>query len=241
MADPFLTFHSFPDIDSAGEMAQVLEKNGIESLVEKAPPLLDSQIIGTASGLDVFIKIRSSDFTKAAACLANYYQEQINNIDKEYYLFSFSNEELLEVLQKPDEWSHLDYQLAQKLLADRGEPVDAVLLDKLKSERNKTLAQPEKASILLYILAWMFIFTSMLYLASPLFDLYQFTFCSSLVSFLIGRHISGNTRVLPDGQIIHSYRDSDRKRGRSVKSLSLAVFGACAVKYLWLSFVVSNS
>lgn len=67
----------------------------------------------------------------------------INEIDKDYYLFEFTNEELYEILLKSDEWSAFDYTLTQKILSERGKPVDSGLLHSLKKERLKELAKPE--------------------------------------------------------------------------------------------------
>ena len=65
----------------------------------------------------------AADFPRAHLALKAYYQAQLSTMDPDYYLFSFTDTELLEIVTHPDEWGHLDYALAKKLLADRGKPL----------------------------------------------------------------------------------------------------------------------
>jgi hypothetical protein len=64
-------------------------------------------------------------------------------MDPGYYLFSFSDAELMEIIQRPDEWGHLDYVLAKKLLAEKGHLVTPALAEELKQQRMTELARPE--------------------------------------------------------------------------------------------------
>lgn len=44
----------------------------------------------------------------------------IEVVDKDYYLFSFTEIELEDLIQKKNEWSKFDFLLAKKILNDRG-------------------------------------------------------------------------------------------------------------------------
>jgi hypothetical protein len=62
-------------------------------------------------------------------------------------LFNFSDEELFDHLAKPDEWLAFDYQLAQKILDERGKQVDKEFLNSLKKAKIETLAKPENLEL----------------------------------------------------------------------------------------------
>ena len=62
-------------------------------------------------------KTSRTHFQRGHKALEDYYQTQLENVDKDYYLLSFSNDAMKEDL-KPDEWEHFDFQLAQKLLKE---------------------------------------------------------------------------------------------------------------------------
>jgi len=171
MVDQFETFLNFNDEDLARFVAEKLKDNNVEFIVEKSKPLLDASLVDTSIDRNIHIKLKPQDFQKGNQVLDDYYKTQLNNIDPEYYLLSFSDDELKDVISKPDEWGHLDYQLAQKLLKERGHDIEESMLIKLREDRIKDLAQPEKASRLLLFFGYCFI---------P-FGL--------IIGFFIGRHL----------------------------------------------------
>ncbi len=64
-------------------------------------------------------KVTSDNFERVSEILDYVATKEIFEIDKSHYLFNFSDEELFDLLAKPDEWSAFDYQLAQKILDKR--------------------------------------------------------------------------------------------------------------------------
>lgn len=120
----------------------------------------------------------------------------LDKIDKKYYLFSFTNDELYEILIKSDEWNPFDYKLAQKLLINRGEKVDAEMLDSLKKERLKVLAKPEQNQ------------------NSWIVAGYLFSFLGGGVGIIIGYSLWSSKKTLPNGERIYSYKSVDRKHGK---------------------------
>jgi predicted Rdx family selenoprotein len=157
MVEQFETFLNFNDEDLARFVAEKLKDNNVEFIVEKSKPLLDASLVDTSIDRNIHIKLRRQDFQKGDQALEDYYKAQLTNIDSEYYLLSFSDDELKDVITKPDEWGHFNYQLAQKLLKERGHDIEESMLSKLKADRIKDLAQPEKASRLLLFFGYCFI------------------------------------------------------------------------------------
>jgi hypothetical protein len=96
--------------------------------------------------------IKGADFTRANEIIDESITNNIASIDPDYYLFSFSKEELIDIVNKPDEWNNQDVILARKLLADQGHVVSDNEIQQVKNKRIQELAKPEKErSILLFI------------------------------------------------------------------------------------------
>src|SRR5690349_11909236 len=180
MSEEFRPFHSFQDAELVNDFAAKLSDAGIEYKIEKAPALVSDFIIGSTPVADISINLRSKDFEKAHEVLGNYYKSQLDFVDKDHYLFAFTDQELYEILEKPDEWGYLDYQLARKILNDRGRAVDSLTLQNFKAERIKELAKPGKASNSLILLG------------------YCFFIFAGIPTILIGRYIIKDQKTLPD-------------------------------------------
>jgi hypothetical protein len=71
--------------------------------------------------------------------------EKIQRKDPDYYLLSFSDDELLDLVRNPDEWGPLDYVLAKQILASHGKPISPEQEVGFQAERIRTLAQPEES------------------------------------------------------------------------------------------------
>ncbi|MGK0429971.1 MAG: hypothetical protein ACJARX_001644, partial [Psychroserpens sp.] len=143
MEDNYSIFRKFPTLEQANELKELFLESGIESILADNTPSVDITFSGNTLQTEVEIRLRQSDFKKAEVILEKNAEDLINQIDKDYYLFEFSDDELYEILVKSDEWSAFDYTLAQKLLKDRGKPVDDVLINSLKSKRLKDLSVPD--------------------------------------------------------------------------------------------------
>lgn len=214
MSDQFLPFQSFSDIELAKQLSEKLSEYKIVHVLDAAAPILDSNILGVSSNPDYTIKLRSSDFIAANQALENYYQTQIATIEPDYYLFTFSNEELQEIVSKPDEWNPLDYQLSQKILKDRGISIDNSKLEQLKADRKKELSKPEKSGSSLITAGYILIFTgftAVLVIINKE-ELNYFPF-GLLLSAIFSHHLKGSKKTLPDGQSAYLFNDPDRKHG----------------------------
>lgn len=143
MENDYLMFKKFTSLEQALEIKNLLNEYGIESLVADNVPPVDITFSGSTLNNQVEIQIKESDFEKANEVLEKNADLLITQIDKDYYLFSFSNQELYEILLKSDEWSEIDYALAQRILKERGEVIDEQKLNNLKNKRLTDLSKPE--------------------------------------------------------------------------------------------------
>lgn len=75
----------------------------------------DSEIEG-----EFILIIHRDDYINVELLLAQNNLADINRLPPDYYLFAFSKDELIEIIQNPGDWGEIDYSLAVKLLQDRG-------------------------------------------------------------------------------------------------------------------------
>lgn len=144
MAAYFRTFQQFSDPGLASAIAEKLEAQQIECVVEKVNPLLEPGFFRNTVEQTFHLKVRSADLDEAHKALEEYYRHQLQDVDPAYYLFSFSDIELLDIIAKPDEWGHFDYVLARALLADRGLEIPEETIEQMKRQRLRQLAREER-------------------------------------------------------------------------------------------------
>ena len=131
---------------------------------------------------------------------------QIDSVDKDYYLFNFTDLELMEVITKRDEWGHLDFILAQKILKERGKEIKPEVVELLKKQRLEELAKPEENQK-----AWIYAG----YITAVL---------GGFLGIFIGWHLSTYKKTLPNGDRVYGHSQSDRKHGNRILIIGVICF-----------------
>ena len=205
MEENYSIFRNFWTLEQATELKNLLNEKGIESILADNIPPLDVTFSGSTLNNQFEIRIKQSDFKKAEEILEENAEELIDQIDKDYYLFEFTDEELYEVLLKSDEWNAFDYTLAQKILKQRGKSVDKDLLNTLKNQRLKDLAKPEGNQK-----PW-------------IIGGYVFSILGGFLGLIIGYFLWTSKKTLPNGQRVYSYSENDRKHGKYIFYIGLII------------------
>ena len=122
----------------------------------------------------------------------------METVDKDHYLFGFTDEELFEIISKPDEWNEFDFQLAKKILRERGKEINQDTINLLKKQRLNDLAKPEEGQ------------------RNWIYAGYIFALLGGLIGVFIGWHLSTYRKTLPNGQQVYGYKQEDRKHGRRI-------------------------
>ena len=138
-------------------------------------------------------------------------QIEIDQVDKDYYLFGFSDDELLDLISKADEWSPFDFLLARKILAQRGNVLSNEEVKYLEEERINELKKPEAPQTKWIIIG---------YLCAAL---------GGILGIFIGWHLFTYKKTLPNGERLYGYSKADRKHGRIIFYISSIVWGAYIV------------
>jgi len=199
----FLTYQKFNDRSEADELQALLIENNIECLFEDSSVSFDPSFVNSELNNEYRIKLKKEDFEKADSFLLSITAKQIEGIDQDYYLFEFSNEELLELISKRDEWSKFDYLLAQKILSERGHKVEQKELKLIYEHRIEELSKPEKSQIN-WIIAG-----------------YVFVLLGGLFGLVIGWNLYSHKRTLPNGESIYAYSIEDRIHGKRIVVLGI--------------------
>lgn len=202
MPEDFLTFRKFKDEILAQAFIEKLHALDIPFETEDNMQFYDPTMAFNPMNREIRIKLKPEDFVKAQKELESYYNELTNTADKDYYLYNFTDIELAEILTKPDEWGDFDYQLAQKILAERGIEFKPEAVQLLQKQRNEELARPDSFNQYL------------LYLG------YFFAIAGIIFGLIIGWHLSYSKKTLPDGKSIYRYSENERDHGTRIILLS---------------------
>jgi hypothetical protein len=221
METELITFRTFDDLPLAEALAAQLGQHCIENVVIKEDMLFNgSSLFNTAISQRFSVKISPDKFELANEMLTADETTNINEIDQDYYLFSFDNRELLDVIAKADEWSAFDYALALKILADRGEKLSDEEVESIKTKRIEKLKEPEKSQA-----AW---------IAAG----YIFAVAGGILGIFIGWHLATYKKTLPNGERVFGYSDNDRTDGRRIMYIGMVIF---AIGLLWRMLPILQS
>jgi hypothetical protein len=199
----FITYQRFNFKEKALELGEILNEYNIQYILEDNSPINVDTFAGLSShNQDFRIKLLKQDFLKVDEILTQLHLNEIYNVEDDYYLFSFSDEELIEIITKRDEWGLFDYLLAQKILKDRGKEINIELVNVLKNNRFKELSQPDDNAK-----TW-------------LFAGYLFSVVGGLMGIVIGYHLKTYKKALPNGDLMYIFSERVRNHGRNIMVIS---------------------
>jgi hypothetical protein len=149
----YITYRKYNDQVLLVEMLDLLKQNGVDYIVDDTANF-DITYTTSETRKEFRLKLQKDDFKRADNLLLNAYSKHLNEVDSNHYLLEFSNEELIDVLAKPDEWSQFDYLLAQKILKEKGQEISAAQIESLQDSRIKELSKPAENQTGLIIFAY---------------------------------------------------------------------------------------
>jgi len=206
LQDGYEAFQKWHTVEQANEVGEILKKAGIEYHVVRDKPFFDVSFAFNKTDPDVNLVIRQSDFLKAREALQEYYESRLESVDKDYYLFQFTDKELTDIIQKPDEWGSFDYELAKHILDERGIEITKDLESTILEKRLEELSAPENISPAWIILGY----------ASAVFG--------GFIGIIIGWILAYYTKKLPNGVRVFVYNSTARKHGKVIFYISIFTF-----------------
>jgi len=211
----YSVYKKYFEAEQAEAMADLLKKHNIDFEISQDRDSLDSLYGDNHFKTVYFVKLEPAFFEAADNLLLAESENEANQDDPDHYLHSFTDDELVEILEKPDEWNALDYQRARKILEVRGKKIDIKVIESFKSKRIKELAKPEEV-----LPVWIHIG-------------YFLVALGGVVGLFIGWHLYASKKTLPDGRQIYTYKADDRKHGMRIIILGVIMFLISAG--IWIS------
>ncbi len=202
-----ITYRKYKTEEEAISLIELLKSNDIEYFVENISPAVDITFTGGMELEDkIAIKLKSTDFENVDSLLSKIATNNIDLVDKDHYLFDFSDDELLEILENYNEWSETDIVLAQKILNDRGKGISDEKVLELKNKKISKLRQPEKG-----LKGWLiFGFVSAI--------------LGGLLGIFIGYHHFKFKKSIPSGERVYAYDTKTRRTGLRIFYTGLFAF-----------------
>lgn len=192
----YITYKKFKSASEAEYLIEILENEKIEYYLDDIAPTYDITFTGGTDLEDkVALKVKQEDFSKIDKLLEEDAETEISSIDENHYLYQFSDDELVEILENFDDWGQTDYLLAQKILKDRGKEFSKDKIQKLKTLKIEKLKKPEKGNT-----GW-FIFG------------FISAFLGGLFGILIGYHHYNFRKKIITGERVFAYDEKTRKQG----------------------------
>lgn len=222
MEPEFITYQKFDDIALAEALTDLLDENLVPYQVEEQSVNFDPSFVLSNAKTEYAVKIKSEDFELVTELLENHETQNIEGVEQDYYLFGFTDDELMEVVTKADEWSAFDVVLAKKILADRGKAISDETIEKIHEERIEELRKPDPPQTL-----WITIG-------------YVVAFLGGILGIFIGWHIYTFKKTLPDGERVYGYTEHDRKQGKIILWLSSIIFAVAVIVRGVIEFLSIN-
>lgn len=204
MSDNLTTFKKFTNVTAAKELEQLLIDNSIQCLLVDNSSRLGSAFSGDLDK-EYELQVQQEDFEKAQHLLEVQAASLIDEVPEDYYLLTFTDEELQDLIVKRDEWGEFDYLLAKHLLRQRGKGIDENHIKKLQQERLAELAKPEKNHPGLIIAG------------------YVCALLGGLFGITTGYVLMTSQKTLPDGTRVPTYTKDDRAHGKIILILGIIV------------------
>lgn len=202
----YATYQKFFSPEQAEPVLSILKEHEVPFQFIKSKTLVDSVIGGETSFDNLYeLKIIDSQFEEVNQLLRQKMEVNLEDLESDYYLFSFTEKELVEILQKPDEWSNQDYSISRQILKERGIEYTSEELATLRKERLHVLARPEK------------LHQRLLYVG------YAFALFGGILGLIIGLSIWRTKKTLPNGKREYVFSYPSREHGKLMVILS-AIF-----------------
>ncbi|SUX47368.1 hypothetical protein [Chryseobacterium indoltheticum] len=212
MSAELSTYRKFIYKDDALELIKILEENHITYELANNSSQLDSSFGGDINTKQFELKIQKEDFEVVEKLEEELVKANVENAEEDYHLFDYSDEELIEIVTKKEEWNKFDYILALKILKQRGKEINPELLKVINKQRIESLSTQEESPTWLIIIG------------------YASAFFAGFLGVFIGGYLMYYKKALPNGDKIYGFERKDRNHGQNILILSGAAF------LIWIGF-----
>jgi len=213
-------FRKFKYENEAKEFASILIDNNIKCKIVNNTAGLNLDF-NNYNNTDAELFISKSDFEKANNLLEENAKILLKDINQSHYLYEFSDNELLDIVQKKDEWNELDYHLAIQILKERGKEINLESINKIQDERLNELKKPAHSKKSLIILGYALLIIGPVITPFAIISWIAYAFLIS--GPIIGFTITNSMSTLPNGEKKYSFNKNDRLHGKVILILGVVL------------------
>jgi hypothetical protein len=127
----------------------ILDENGISYEVDSAKTIIDENIVGSPLFAKYTLKLKPKDFELANQKIEQYYAQVITDHDGFEHLSQLTNEELIDIIIRPEEWSIESSVAAKLILRDRNIIMSDEDIANKRKQHQSALRKGEKANLAL--------------------------------------------------------------------------------------------
>ena len=197
---------SLTDATSSEEIIRILESNKINFKIQDTAKDFDASFANNEAKQSILIMLDPKDFELATSVLEQNTVFDINEIDTQHPMFSFSTDELKDVVKNYDEWHPIDVKLAKYLLDKHNITVEQREIKEQQDTKLLKSYDKERSSFLTLLLG------------------YTFCLLGGIAGIGIAIFLMKAKKKLPDGTSQYIYGDSDRSHGFFMLLLGGIVF-----------------
>lgn len=136
--EPLEFFKDFFFKDQAEYLLELLDQENIPYEISKSETIIDEAIVGNTLSPKIILKLQPKHFERANELIkANVVVDEAAM--KDHFLNQLDDKELLEILEKPEEWSIENGVVAKQLLARRGVKYNEAEMKKKQANRLEEL------------------------------------------------------------------------------------------------------
>lgn len=214
----FQLFQTFASPEAARLLLAALAEHGIATQTEldNGELAFDPSFANNRLLSKFLVKIPLADFERGGQLLDELNSQALQEAAPDHYLFSFTDEELLELRTKPEEWSAYDVALAGQLLQQRGQSAAPDTL-RLRQHQAATPAQPGQDEHKTLVISG--------YISAVI---------GGLLGVLIGYQLCTSHTELANGQRVPTYSPANRMHGLGMMVLGTIMFVLLATRFGFL-------
>lgn len=201
----FEFFRDFFVLDQAEFVMKILESANIPYKLEKSSTVIDEAIVGNSLTPKFILRLQRASFQKANVLIKENLVVDAAYVD-EHHLNDLTTNELIAILEKPDEWGLEDGVIAQKILFNRGENYDDEVIQNLQNDRLATLRAGKNEPIGQMLLYYLLIMAVSIFFSSLFI----------LAGLGLAWYYWKDTNVDSTGVKYYSFKPETRNRGQII-------------------------
>ncbi|WP_306643080.1 hypothetical protein [Sanyastnella coralliicola] len=183
--------------EQATELAKQLIDDGVNAYVADNSGAVDLTFSNSKINEEFQVLVDGHQYVDAMNFLVERAEKELHHIPEDHYLYSFTDEEIMDVLRDFDEWNEVDIALSSKIAKDRNLPITSMVIDDKKDsvEPNDQIGIIVIAYILLLI--------------------------APIVSAIIGWILAYYKKQDKQGSLYYVYSERAQKQGKIVMWLGI--------------------